>query len=194
MGHSVMGPRPHRQVAARRRSCSMIGPTEPSALPRPPVPAAERCLLVAAGGPVGASLLETLRRQRARAERRGARYEVVVLVTYGQPLVACLALGDPLSGWVLVDEAASLAWREAGREPAERRLADLLWLLWGMEIPARGQVVDRSLIADRLDVARAAYDGVVLLRPASLAARWRQRGWRRRLRRLAAPVARVDGP
>jgi len=67
-----------------------------------------------------------------------------------------------------------------------------LWLLWEMEVPARGTVVDRAALAERLEATRGAYDGVIILRSATFPARWRQRAWARRLRRLTAPVALVD--
>ena len=168
------------------------GPTGPFTAPRPSASMVDRCLLVGDGSAVGAKLLTALRERRSAAERRGARFEVQVLVPYGQPFVACLALGDPLSGWVVTDEAASRAWQDAGREVARRRLVDLLWLLWEMEVPARGTVVDRAALAERLETTRGAYDGVIILRSATFPARWRQRAWARRLRRLTAPVALVD--
>ena len=170
----------------------MIGPSEPFAAPRPPAPTADRCLLVGDGSAAGPRLLHALRERRRAAEERGARFEVQVLVPFGQPLVACLALGDPLSGWVVTDEAASRAWQDAGRDAAYRRLVELLWLLWEMDIPARGTVIDRTALAERLDATRTAYDGVIMVRSATFLARWRQRSWTRRLRRLAAPVSLVD--
>jgi hypothetical protein len=170
----------------------MIGPFEPYAAPRPPAPTVERCLLVGDGSAAGPRLLTALREGRLAAEQRGARFEVQVLVPYGQPLVACLALGDPLSGWVVTDEAASRAWQDASRDAAYRRLVELLWLLWEMNVPARGTVVDRTALADRLHATRAGYDGVIIVRSATFLARWRQRSWTRRLHRLAAPVAFVD--
>ena len=47
-------------------------------------------------------------------------------------------------------------------------------------------------VAERLEATRGAYDGVIILRSATFPARWRQRAWARRLRRLTAPVALVD--
>jgi hypothetical protein len=169
----------------------MTGPPERFARPRPQAATADRCLLVG-DGRAGPGLLRLLGQQRMAAARRGTGYEVHVVVPYGQPLVACLALGDPLSGWVITDEAASRAWHDAGRETAERRLAQMLWLLWEMEVPATGETVDRTELAERLQVMRHGYDGVIMLRSAGLVGRWRQWGWARRLQRLAAPVARVD--
>jgi hypothetical protein len=170
----------------------MTLPPERFASPRRPLSAVDRCLLVGDGTVLGPALLDALRHQRSVAQRRGAHFEIHALVPYGQPLVACLALGDPLSGWVLTDEAASRAWQDAGRETAERRLADLLWLLWEMEVDATGEVVDQGALPDRLDATGPAYDGVIMLRSGTLVARWRQRGWARRLQRLSAPVALID--
>jgi hypothetical protein len=168
----------------------MIGPPEPHPTQPRPVAGARRCLLLADGAPAGPALLGALR--RLRAQHRGLVVHVVVPVR--PALAAALAVGDPLAGWIVIDARAAHEWEQASRQDARRRLQELRWLLWEMDIASTGEVLAEEAAASLHDASSAGFDLVLVTRRRLPLARWRQARWLRRLDRHDRPVEIVEEP
>jgi hypothetical protein len=170
----------------------MIGPPEPHRHPRPqperPVPGAARCLLLADGEEIGPALLASLRRQRSR----DLDSSVHVVVPLRPALAGALAVGDPLAGWIVVDARAAHEWEQASRQDARRRLHELLWLLWEMDISATGEVLPEAAVDALLRGSSGVYSTVLVIRARFPLARWRQSRWLRRQQRGDREIEVVD--